>query len=59
MIPTKDIMSDEQIDAVCREHSGNKINATKIVRQITGLGLKESKDKVEASWARQGMSYPV
>ncbi len=30
--------------------SGNKIACIKAVREMTGLGLKESKDLVEAKW---------
>ena len=30
---------------------GNKINAIKLVREITNIGLKEAKDLVE-SWER-------
>jgi sugar lactone lactonase YvrE len=35
----------EVVDLV---HAGNKIGAIKVYREITGLGLKESKDAVEA-----------
>ena len=31
------------------EIGGNKINVIKVVREITGLGLKEAKDLVEAA----------
>ena len=31
------------------EVGGNKINVIKVVREITGLGLKEAKDLVEAA----------
>jgi large subunit ribosomal protein L7/L12 len=31
------------------EAGGNKINVIKVVREITGLGLKEAKDLVEAA----------
>jgi large subunit ribosomal protein L7/L12 len=30
-------------------HGANKINVIKVVREITGLGLKEAKDLVEAA----------
>ena len=59
MIPLNQLMSGDQIDEVCRNNPTNKIDAIKIVRSRTGLGLKETKDLVEASWLRQGMSYPV
>ena len=32
-----------------KEAGGNKINVIKVVREITGLGLKEAKDLVEAA----------
>ena len=34
---------------VLKEAGGNKINVIKVVREITGLGLKEAKDLVEAA----------
>ncbi|TDP74275.1 ribosomal protein bL12 [Roseateles toxinivorans] len=44
-IPT-DPLPPEVLAAVQR---GNKIEAIKLMRQLTGLGLKEAKDAVEAS----------
>ena len=32
-----------------KEAGANKINVIKVVREITGLGLKEAKDLVEAA----------
>ncbi len=37
-----------EFDVVLTEHGPNKINVIKEVRTITGLGLKEAKDLVEA-----------
>ena len=37
-----------EFDVVLVEHGPNKINVIKEVRAITGLGLKEAKDLVEA-----------
>jgi large subunit ribosomal protein L7/L12 len=34
---------------VLKESGANKINVIKVVREITGLGLKEAKDLVEAA----------
>jgi large subunit ribosomal protein L7/L12 len=34
---------------VLKEAGGNKINVIKVVREITGLGLKEAKDLVEGA----------
>lgn len=39
-------LPDDVLDALRR---GNKIEAIKLLRQKTGLGLKEAKDAVEAS----------
>jgi len=36
-------------DVLAALQRGNKIEAIKLMRQLTGLGLKEAKDAVEAS----------
>jgi large subunit ribosomal protein L7/L12 len=36
-----------EFDAVLVDHGANKINVIKVVREITGLGLKEAKDLVD------------
>lgn len=36
-----------EFDVVLTEAGANKINVIKVVREITGLGLKEAKDLVE------------
>lgn len=42
-------LSDSQINAISAAlRGGNKIEAIKLYRETTGLGLKESKDAVEA-----------
>lgn len=42
-------LSDVQINAISDAlRGGNKIEAIKLYREATGLGLKESKDAVEA-----------
>jgi large subunit ribosomal protein L7/L12 len=38
-----------EFDVVLREIGPNKINVIKVVRELTGLGLKEAKDLVEAA----------
>lgn len=38
-----------EFDVVLVEAGANKINVIKVVREITGLGLKEAKDLVEAA----------
>jgi len=37
-----------QFDVILAEAGANKINVIKVVREVTGLGLKEAKDLVEA-----------
>ena len=36
-----------EFDVVLKDHGANKINVIKVIRTITGLGLKEAKDMVE------------
>ena len=38
-----------EFDVVLAEVGPNKINVIKVVREITGLGLKEAKDKVDGA----------
>lgn len=38
-----------EFDVVLKEAGASKINVIKAVREITGLGLKEAKDAVEAA----------
>jgi large subunit ribosomal protein L7/L12 len=38
-----------EFDVVLKEAGGKKIQVIKVVREITGLGLKEAKDLVEAA----------
>ena len=46
-----------EFDGVLTEHGPNKINVIKEVRTITGLGLKEAKDLVEAGGkVKEGVS---
>jgi len=44
-------VKEEQTECsvVLKEAGANKINVIKVVREITGLGLKEAKDLVEAA----------
>ena len=39
----------DEFTVVLKEAGANKINVIKVVREITGLGLKEAKDLVEAA----------
>jgi len=38
-----------EFDVILKEIGANKINVIKAVREVTGLGLKEAKDLVEAA----------
>jgi large subunit ribosomal protein L7/L12 len=38
-----------EFDVILAEVGGNKINVIKVVREITGLGLKEAKELVESA----------
>src|SRR5215831_11387066 len=38
-----------EFTVILKESGANKINVIKVVREITGLGLKEAKDLVEAA----------
>ena len=38
-----------EFDVILQAAGGNKINVIKVVREITGLGLKEAKDLVEGA----------
>ena len=38
-----------EFDVVLTNAGGNKINVIKVVRALTGLGLKEAKDKVDGA----------
>ena len=47
-----------EFDVILADVGANKINVIKVVREITGLGLKEAKDLVEAApkAIKQGVS---
>lgn len=38
-----------EFDVILKSGGDNKINAIKVVREVTGLGLKEAKDLVEGA----------
>lgn len=54
MYPAPDPVAEHEILRLLRE--GKKIMAIKIHREATGLGLKESKEAVEALAQRHGLS---
>jgi large subunit ribosomal protein L7/L12 len=39
----------DEFDVILENDGGKKINVIKVVRELTGLGLKEAKDLVEAA----------
>jgi large subunit ribosomal protein L7/L12 len=47
-----------EFNVVMSNHGANKVNVIKVVRTVTGLGLKEAKDLVEATPAivKEGIS---
>jgi hypothetical protein len=52
-------LSDAQINAIAAAlRAGNKIAAVKLYREATGLGLKESKEEVEAIEAGLRTKFP-
>ena len=47
--PAEAAEEQTEFDVILKSHGAQKINVIKEVRAITGLGLKEAKDLVEAS----------
>lgn len=47
--PAEAAEAKTEFDVVLADAGANKINVIKVVREITGLGLKEAKDLVEAA----------
>lgn len=50
--PAEEVEEKSTFDVVLTEAGGNKIEVIKVVKNITGLGLKEAKDMVEATPAK-------
>ena len=50
-----------EFDVILKDGGDKKINAIKVVREITGLGLKEAKDAVEGAptTVKEGVSKQV
>jgi large subunit ribosomal protein L7/L12 len=51
-VPQAEAKAEEEkteFDVILAEAGANKINVIKVVREITGLGLKEAKDLVESA----------
>jgi large subunit ribosomal protein L7/L12 len=47
--PAEAVEEKTEFDVVLAEAAAKKINVIKVVREITGLGLKEAKDMVEGA----------
>jgi large subunit ribosomal protein L7/L12 len=47
--PAEEVEEQSEFDVVLESDGGQKIQVIKVVRELTGLGLKEAKDLVEAA----------
>jgi len=47
--PAEEVEEKSEFDVVLDDVGGKKIQVIKVVRELTGLGLKEAKDAVEAA----------
>src|SRR5262245_42039170 len=47
--PAAEIEEQDEFDVILDSDGGKKIQVIKVVRELTGLGLKEAKDLVEAA----------
>jgi len=47
--PAEAVVEQDSFDVVLEGDGGKKIQVIKVVRELTGLGLKEAKDAVEAA----------
>jgi large subunit ribosomal protein L7/L12 len=47
--PVAEVEEKDEFDVVLESDGGKKIQVIKVVRELTGLGLKEAKDVVEAA----------
>ncbi|AEV81669.1 50S ribosomal protein L7/L12 [Actinoplanes sp. SE50] len=47
--PAEAAVEQDSFDVVLESDGGKKIQVIKVVRELTGLGLKEAKDAVEAA----------
>ncbi|GAB1353854.1 50S ribosomal protein L7/L12 [Erysipelotrichia bacterium] len=46
--PAAAAVEKDEFDVVIESNGANKINVIKVVRELTGMGLKEAKDLVDA-----------
>src|SRR5262249_45314441 len=47
--PAEAVEEQDEFDVILESDGGKKIQVIKVVRELTGLGLKEAKDTVEAA----------
>ena len=47
--PAEEVEEQSEFDVILEGDGGKKIQVIKVVRELTGLGLKEAKDAVEAA----------
>jgi large subunit ribosomal protein L7/L12 len=47
--PAEEVEEQDEFDVMLESDGGKKIQVIKVVRELTGLGLKEAKDLVEAA----------
>jgi len=47
--PAEAVEEQDEFDVILENDGGKKIQVIKVVRELTGLGLKEAKDLVEAA----------
>jgi large subunit ribosomal protein L7/L12 len=47
--PAEEVEEQSEFDVILEADGGKKIQVIKVVRELTGLGLKEAKDLVEAA----------
>ncbi len=47
--PAEEVVEKDSFDVVLEGDGGKKIQVIKVVRELTGLGLKEAKDTVESA----------
>jgi large subunit ribosomal protein L7/L12 len=47
--PAEAVEEQDEFDVILESDGGKKIQVIKVVRELTGLGLKEAKDVVEAA----------
>ena len=47
--PVEEVEEQTEFDVILEADGGKKIQVIKVVRELTGLGLKEAKDAVEAA----------